>query len=84
MAIRIMGAISMIHPSTSKIRLISKAIKIGFLVSPMIAFAAMSGTWSVVNQYPNTFDVAIRISTIASVSTHFSSVCQTPFHVKPL
>ena len=43
-AISMIGAISMIHPSISKIRLRSKASIIGLFVNPVIALAAISGT----------------------------------------
>ena len=43
-AISIIGAISIIHPSISKIRLSKSARIIGLLVNPVIALAAISGT----------------------------------------
>ena len=43
-AIRMIGAISIIHPSTRRIRFKRSAIRTGFLVRPMIALAARSGT----------------------------------------
>jgi len=38
------GAISMIQPNTRRIRFNKRAIRIGLLVSPTIAWAARSGT----------------------------------------
>lgn len=43
-AIRMIGAISMIHPKMSRIKSTNSAITIGLLENPMIAFAARSGT----------------------------------------
>ena len=43
-AIRMIGDISMIQPRTSRIRFSNSAIRIGLLVRPTIALAAISGT----------------------------------------
>ena len=43
-AIKMIGAISMIHPSTRRIRSIKSAITIGLFVNPTSMFAAMLGT----------------------------------------
>ena len=43
-AIRMIGAISITQPKTSRIKLISRAITTGLWEQPMIAFAARSGT----------------------------------------
>ena len=43
-AIRMIGAISMMQPKNSRIRFRSSARRIGFVVSPVIACAASSGT----------------------------------------
>ena len=43
-AIRMIGAISMIHPKMSRIKSTNSAITIGLLENQMIAFAARSGT----------------------------------------
>ena len=49
-AIRIIGAISMMHPNTNRIRFSSKAIRIGLFVRPITALAAILGTCRVVRQ----------------------------------
>ena len=43
-AIRMMGAISMIQPRTRRIRFSIRARMIGLLVKPVMALAARSGT----------------------------------------
>ena len=69
-AIKMIGAISMIHPKTRRIRFKRRIKIILFEVRDVIAFAAISGIWRYVRQYPKTADVAIRIRTIESVFTH--------------
>ena len=49
-AIRMMGAISIMQPRTSRIRFKSRASRIGLVVSPVIALAARSGTCRRVRQ----------------------------------
>ena len=49
-AIRIIGAISMIQPRNKRIKSINSAITIGFVENPTIAFATISGTCNVVRQ----------------------------------
>ena len=83
-AIRIMGAISMIQPRTRRIRFSSRARRIGLLVSPVMALAARSGTWSLVSQYPKILEVEIRISTMDRVSTLSPITLHTPFQSRPL
>ena len=49
-AIRMMGAISMMQPRTRMIRSSSSAMITGLSVRPVMAWAARSGTCSVVRQ----------------------------------
>ena len=49
-AMRIIGAMSMMQPKTSKITLIISASAIRFVVTLVIAFAASSGTCKSVRQ----------------------------------
>ena len=83
-AIRMMGAISMMHPRTSRIRFSSRARRIGLLVMPVMVLAARSGTCSWVRQNPKILDVAINIITMDKVSTQSPSTLQTPFQSSPL
>ena len=83
-AIRMIGAISMIQPRTSRIRFSISASRIRLSVRPVIALAAISGTCSWVRQLPKMLEVAIRISTMESVSTQSPRTRQTPFQSSPL
>ena len=83
-AIRMIGAISIIHPSTRRIKFNSSASRIGLSVRPMIAPAARTGTWRRVRQLPKMLEVAIRIRTMDSVSTQSPRTLQTPFQSSPL
>ena len=83
-AIRIMGAISMMHPRTNRIRFSSRARMIGLLVTPVIALAARTGTCSCVRQNPKILEVAIRIITMDKVSTQSPRTLHTPFQSSPL
>ena len=49
-AIRMMGAISMMQPRIRSIRFRSSARTMGLFVNPVMAFAAITGTWSRVRQ----------------------------------
>ena len=49
-AISMIGAMSMIMPSTSRIRLISSAMTTGLLETPVIRAAALAGTCRLVRQ----------------------------------
>ena len=83
-AIRMIGAISMIHPSTRRIRFSSRARIMGLLVMPVIALAARIGTCSWVRQNPKILDVAMRIITMDRVSTLSPRTLHTPFQSSPL
>ena len=83
-AIRIIGAMSIMQPNTSNIAFSISAIAIGLLDMLVIKRAAFAGTCRTVKQYPNAAEVAIKINTIARVSTQVSRAFQTPFNVKPL
>ena len=67
--IRIIGDISIIMPKNNKIRLINSLNTIGFSVTLISAFAASSGTFNRVRQYPNTLEVAIKINTIDKMAS---------------
>ena len=74
----------MIQPNKSKIAFSISAIATGLVDMLLIKFAALAGTCKTVRQYPNAADVAIKIHTIARVSTHVSKAFHTPFNVNPL
>ena len=83
-AIRIIGAMSMIIPRTSRIRFSSSATTIGLEEIDVISCAALAGTCNSVRQLPKAAEKAIRISTMDSVSTQLSSDFHTPFQFSPL
>ena len=82
-AIRMMGAMSMMQPRISRIRLSSRIRITRLSVRPTMALAASSGTCSMVRQLPNTAEVAIRMRTMPSVSTQLPSSRHTPFQSRP-
>ena len=48
--IRMIGAISMMQPRIRRMRFTSSAMTTGLFETPVIRFAARSGTWSLVRQ----------------------------------